>query len=247
MVSVERQENCLGLLAGVAELFYELIGAVSHDHHKALEGSAQGQGKETPETERIRQALIRKLVLLANTAKVETLGRGRTFVSNLNTFSALVDRLAIEHIKLYHLERDTWSNGAGQAESREAVRRICNLLVRHLRNGLRSVIIKGRYSYVAEERTYDRVVDDNLTVRRVEEGIVDAVGELVRCCINISIHDHAKISLARQYLENGDRESCDVMAKSVLAVRENLERRAQLKNQLDSLLGALIRKGPSRI
>ena len=78
------------------------------------------------------------------------------YISNLNTFSALMDRLVIENVKLYQLREGVLVGYDSQLQERiSAVEYLLRLLERELVRVLTEIFICGEYQYARESRTYE--------------------------------------------------------------------------------------------
>ena len=71
-----------------------------------------------------------------------------SYITNIDTLSALLDRLISENIKLYFFKKDDIDENIEHQEKviSEIKERISNLLI--------EVCISGGYKYVSEKRTY---------------------------------------------------------------------------------------------
>ena len=152
----------------------------------------------------------------------------RPYISNLNTFSALIDRLLIENAKLLHFQRE---QGRHDADSIATVQRIIMCLTHEIDVILEETFARGRYPYERELRTY-AYLDDRKDVGNVNllDRLLQCIEELAELCVQIGYYDRKKFELARMGSDAAQ------MAAAIIRVRKALERRAELKNILDTLL-----------
>lgn len=84
--------------------------------------------------------------------------RSAPCVPNLNTFSAFIDRLVIENIKVFQLQHGVLMGTPDNREERvAAVCRTVPLLVSELAQLLDNVLREGMYAHELERRTYQGV------------------------------------------------------------------------------------------
>ena len=129
-------------------------------------------------------------------------------MSNVNSFSAIIDRLIIENLKIIQFVDQ---NKLEEAEQQ-------NVIISELKNELDLIyqeLLENRYKSIGEQRTY---TNDNL------------FSDLFRLCLNnycIAKGDKLKI-------EESNKEVIDVnnLKNYVMFVRGNLEERSKSKNNL---------------
>jgi len=132
-------------------------------------------------------------------------------ISNVNSFSAILDRLIIENLKIIQF--------VDQNKLKEAEQQ--NAIISELKNELDLIyqeLLENRYKSIEEQRTY---TNDNL------------FSDLFRLCLNnycIAKGDKLKI-------EESNKEVIDVnnLKNYVMFVRGNLEERSKSKNNLENI------------
>lgn len=132
-------------------------------------------------------------------------------VSNVNSFSAIIDRLIIENLKIIQFVDQ---NKLEEAEQQ-------NVIISELKTELNLIyqeLLENRYKSIGEQRTY---TNDNL------------FSDLFRLCLNnycIAKGDKLKIEEINKSFVNIDN-----LKNYILAVRENLEERSKSKNNLENI------------
>lgn len=132
-------------------------------------------------------------------------------ISNVNSFSAIIDRLIIENLKIIQFVDQ---NKLVEAEQQ-------NVIINALKIELDLIyqeLLENRYKSIGEQRTY---TNDNL------------FSDLFKLCLNnycISKGDKLKI-------EESNKSIVDInnLKNYILAVRENLEERSKSKNNLEKI------------
>jgi hypothetical protein len=132
-------------------------------------------------------------------------------ISNVNSFSAILDRLIIENLKIIQF--------VDQNKLKEVEQQ--NAIISELKNELDLIyqeLLENRYKSIEEQRTY---TNDNL------------FSDLFRLCLNnycIAKGDKLKI-------EESNKEVIDVnnLKNYVMFVRGNLEERSKSKNNLENI------------
>ena len=132
------------------------------------------------------------------------------YITNIDTLSALLDRLISENIKLYFFRKDGGvDNIKHQEELIEKIKyRIVNLLS--------EVYSVGEYEYVSELRTYK------------PEDIVETIEELIKNDITTGEGDRANLKEA-----TSDNPSLKHFTRNHKLIRKANENRAVAKNKLD--------------
>jgi hypothetical protein len=128
-------------------------------------------------------------------------------MSNVNSFSAIIDRLIIENLKIIQFIDQ---NKLEEAEQQNVIISELDLIYQEL--------LESRYTSIGEQRTY---TNDNL------------FSDLFRLCLNnycIAKGDNLKIEESKQDIVN-----VDMLKNYINAVRENLEERAKSKNSLENV------------
>lgn len=130
-------------------------------------------------------------------------------ISNVNSFSAIIDRLIIENLKIIQF--------VDQNKLKEAEQQ--NEIIFELKIELDLIyqeFIENKYKSIGEQRTY---TNDNL------------FSDLFRLCLNnycIAKGDKLKIEESNKSIVNINN-----LKNYILAVRENLEERSKSKNNLE--------------
>lgn len=130
-------------------------------------------------------------------------------VSNLNSFSAILDRLVIENLKLiYFTDKGDEKNIKFQNELLTALKEELDIICEEIGN--------NEYKSLEEKRTFD---SDNL------------FSNLFQLCLNnfcISKYDKLKINECNKEIINVNN-----LKNYIFLVRENLEQRSRAKNNLE--------------
>jgi hypothetical protein len=132
-------------------------------------------------------------------------------ISNVNSFSAITDRLIIENLKIIQFVDQ---NKLEEAEQQ-------NVIISELKIELDLIyqeLLENRYKSIGEQRTY---TNDNL------------FSDLFRLCLNnysIAEGDKLKIEESKKDIVN-----IDMLKNYILSVRNNLEERSKSKNNLEKI------------
>ena len=132
-------------------------------------------------------------------------------MSNVNSFSAIIDRLIIENLKIIQF--------VDQNKLKEAEQQ--NVIISELKMELDLIyqeLLENRYKSIGEQRTY---TNDNL------------FSDLFRLCLNnycIAKGDKLKVEESKKGIVN-----VDMLKNYINAVRENLEERSKSKNNLEKI------------
>jgi hypothetical protein len=132
-------------------------------------------------------------------------------MSNVNSFSAIIDRLIIENLKIIQFVDQ---NKLEEAEQQ-------NVIISELKTELNLIyqeLLENRYKSIGEQRTY---TNDNL------------FSDLFRLCLNnycIAKGDKLKVEESKKGIVN-----VDMLKNYINAVRENLEERSKSKNNLENI------------
>jgi hypothetical protein len=132
-------------------------------------------------------------------------------MSNVNSFSAIIDRLIIENLKIIQFVDQ---NKLEEAEQQ-------NVIISELKTELNLIyqeLLENRYKSIGEQRTY---TNDNL------------FSDLFRLCLNnycIAKGDKLKVEESKKGIVN-----VDMLKNYINAVRENLEERSKSKNNLEKI------------
>lgn len=132
-------------------------------------------------------------------------------ISNVNSFSAIIDRLIIENLKVIQF--------VDQNKLKEAKQQ--NEIILELKNELTTIyneLLQNRYTSIEEQRTYTSN---------------ELFSDIFRLCLNnysIAIGDKLKIEESEKEIIN-----IEYLKKYILTVRGNLEERARSKNNLEKI------------
>ena len=134
-------------------------------------------------------------------------------ITNIDTLSALLDRLTTERIKWYFFKKDNNNEKMLHQESviKEVKEKISILF--------KEVFDLGEYTYLGEQRTFN------------EDAIVEELEELIVNDINIGEADRARLEETTKESPNLER-----MIINEKRLRKANEGRARNKNKIDKLL-----------
>ena len=133
-----------------------------------------------------------------------------SYITNIDTLSALLDRLISENIKLHFFRKENVIDNIEHQEKLivEVKYRIINLLL--------DVYKEGEYNYISENRTYK------------EDDIVETLEELIHNDITTGEGDRANLKEA-----TSDNPSLEHFTRNHKLIRKANENRAEAKNKLD--------------
>ena len=131
-------------------------------------------------------------------------------ITNIDTLSALLDRLISENIKLYFFKKDKIRENIDHQEI------VISEIREKLSELLTNVIETKKYKYVSEKRTYKL------------EDVVETIEELINYDIIIGENDRANLEEA-----NSDNPSVENFKKNHKLMRKANEGRASSKNKID--------------
>jgi len=138
-------------------------------------------------------------------------------IPNVDTLSALLDRLIVEHIKRFFFAKDGLRDKVHhQDEVLDSIRRRISEL-------LQECICTGQYEFLAEYRTFPG------------DALVEELEDLIFHNIQIGEADRAKLV----ELRSSDPRS-DTLVLSELLARTALEARARSKIKIDEIFKALL-------
>ena len=132
------------------------------------------------------------------------------YITNIDTLSALVDRLISENIKLYFFNKDGLLDNIKHQEN------VISEIKDRLSNLLSEVYFDDNYDYVSELRTYK------------PEDIVETIEELILNDITTGEGDRANLKEA-----TSENPSLEHFARNHKLIRKANENRAAAKNKLD--------------
>ena len=132
------------------------------------------------------------------------------YVTNIDTLSALLDRLISENIKLYFFKKD------GIDENIEHQEKVIYEIRERIKILLGEVFIWKKYNYISEKRTYK------------PDDIVETLEELKHNDITTGEGDRANLKEAIS-----DNPSLEHFTRNHKLIRKANENRAVAKNKLD--------------
>lgn len=133
-----------------------------------------------------------------------------SYITNIDTLSALLDRLISENIKLYFFKKD------GLDENIEHQEKVITEIKERLFVLFDDVYREGKYEYISEKRTYK------------PEDIVETLEELIHNDITTGEGDRANLREA-----TSDNPSLEHFTRNHKLIRKANENRAVSKNKLD--------------
>ena len=133
-----------------------------------------------------------------------------SYITNIDTLSALLDRLISENIKLHFFKKD------GLDENIEHQETVISAIKDRLFVLFDDVYREGKYEYVSEKRTYK------------PEDIVETLEELIHNDITTGEGDRANLKEA-----TSDNPSLQHFTRNHKLIRKANENRAVAKNKLD--------------
>lgn len=133
-----------------------------------------------------------------------------SYITNIDTLSALLDRLISENIKLHFFKKD------GIDENIEHQEEVILLIKNRLFVLFDDVYREGEYGYVSEKRTYK------------PEDIVETLEELIHNDITTGEGDRANLKEA-----TSDNPSLEHFTRNHKLIRKANEQRAVSKNKID--------------
>jgi hypothetical protein len=142
-----------------------------------------------------------------------------SYITNIDTLSALLDRLISENIKLHFFRKENVIDNIEHQENviEEIKYRITKLLL--------DVYKEKEYNYISEKRTYK------------PDDIVETLEELIHNDITTGEGDRANLKEA-----TSDNPSLEHFTRNHKLIRKANENRASMKNKLDKQFKKLIDK-----
>ena len=131
-------------------------------------------------------------------------------ITNVDTLSALLDRLISENIKLYFFKKDDLKDNIDHQEI------VISELRQKLSELFTEVLDSGRYKYLSEKRTYK------------PDDIIETIEELIYNDITTGEHDRANLDESLS-----DNPSIETFTKNHKLIRKANENRASVKNKID--------------
>ena len=142
---------------------------------------------------------------------------GPKYITNIDTLSALVDRLISENIKLFFFRKDNIKEDIEHQES------VVSEIKERLTSLLKVTVVSNKYDYISEKRTYK------------PEDIVETLEELITNDITTGEGDRANLKEA-----TSDDPSLEHFTRNHKLIRKANENRAVSKNKLDKQFKGLI-------
>jgi len=148
---------------------------------------------------------------------------GYLHITNIDTLSALLDRLISENIKLHFFRKDGVDDNIEHQEKviKEIKYRITKLLL--------DVYTNNRYNYVSEKRTYK------------PDDIAETLEELIHNDITTGEGDRANLKEA-----TSDNPSLEHFTRNHKLIRKANENRAVSKNKLDEQFKSFIENNDTK-
>tara|TARA_E500000331_G_scaffold96194_1_gene92749 strand:- start:1886 stop:2323 length:438 start_codon:yes stop_codon:yes gene_type:complete len=133
-----------------------------------------------------------------------------SYITNIDTLSALLDRLISENIKLYFFKKDGIDDNIKHQEN------VITHIKTRIAELLTDVYVSGNYNYISEKRTYK------------PDDIVETLEELINNDITTGEGDRANLKEA-----TSDDPSLKHFTRNHKLIRKANENRAVSKNKLD--------------
>ena len=138
-------------------------------------------------------------------------------ITNIDTLSALLDRLVSENIKLYFFRKENLIDNTEHQE----------IVISEIRDKLSEVLTDAieskNYKYLSEKRTYK------------PDDIIETIEELIYNDITTGEHDRANLEESLS-----DNPSIETFTKNHKLIRKANENRASAKNKIDEQFKSLI-------
>lgn len=144
-------------------------------------------------------------------------------ITNIDTFSALIDRLITERIKWFFFEK------AGQYDDMLHQLEVIDDIKFRLKQTMADCLTERGYEYIGERRTF--TLSD----------IMSEVDALVVNDINIGESDRARLAEV-----NSPAPNVETLVSEERRLRRSNEGRSKNKNRIDSLLNGLFKYGTPR-
>ena len=144
-------------------------------------------------------------------------------VTNIDTLSALFDRLISERIKLYHFE-NRYTDKEKEIKHQKSV-------IREIKSKIEDLFIEcvtqNEYEYLEEKRSFGE--------KRIKE-----VRRLINSADDLAVAD---LDVGAAYYDQKESNSSpDKYMNNELKLREANERRASVKNQIDATFKKIVEK-----
>ena len=142
------------------------------------------------------------------------------YITNIDTLSALLDRLISENIKLYFFNKDGLIENIKHQET----------VISEIRDRIRTLLIDvyeaKEYNYVSEKRTY------------IADMTIESLEQLIKSDIQTGEHDRANLEELKK-----DAPSINAFRKNHKVLRSANELRAESKNDLDNRFKSMVENG----
>ena len=138
-------------------------------------------------------------------------------ITNIDTLSALLDRLISENIKLYFFEKDNLKKNVDHQKM------VISQIKEKLSELFIEVLESGKYKYLSEKRTYK------------PDDIIETLEELISNDINTGEGDRANLKEA-----TSENPSVENFERNHKLIRKSNESRAASKNKLDEQLKNIV-------
>tara|TARA_B100000029_G_C17022752_1_gene759220 strand:- start:124 stop:564 length:441 start_codon:yes stop_codon:yes gene_type:complete len=133
-------------------------------------------------------------------------------ITNIDTLSALFDRLITENIKLYFFNKEN------KEENVKHQHKVIEEIKNRVTTLFKECISSGKYDYLSEERTFD------------ENSVVEELEQLIFNDINIGESDRERLKQVQS-----DSPILDKMIVNEKRLRKANEGRAKNKNNIDKM------------
>ena len=140
-------------------------------------------------------------------------------ITNVDTLSALFDRLITENIKLFFFKKD----GLQDKLDHQVV--VISELKQRISELLQICLKENDYNYISEKRTFN------------ENAIIEELEDLIQNDINIGESDRARLEEVQSPDANLDR-----MVVNEKRLRKANEGRSKNKNNIDSIFKEIVKK-----
>jgi hypothetical protein len=145
----------------------------------------------------------------------------KIYISNLNSISALFDRLIIENIKLNHFSL------TNNIEKIKEQKDIISLLKNELEVLMLDTIDNKQYHHISENRTFE--------LKKKIEIFIDEVFNLCNSNLKITYCDKTKLKEIKS-----EKINADLVLELEYENRKNLEKRSAHKNNIDDLYESIL-------
>lgn len=151
---------------------------------------------------------------------MSTGAQGLRYISNLNSFSALIDRIIVENLKLQHFQH------AGNTSAADGQVALLSALQQELTNLFEATLAARGYQFIGEQRTF--------VLGKLAQ-MLDDIEQLTVCHDNIKRCDSGKLVELQK-----DEPDIERILDAERLNRVSLEDRSRLKNRLDNSYADLV-------